>query len=48
MKVERGSHIKRIPYIRIGAEDLKKSVAFYQDALSLESIDKKIVKLEEV
>ena len=30
--------IKRIPYIRIGASDLKKSVSFYQDVLGLEKI----------
>jgi len=38
MKVEGSSHIKRIPYIRIGVEDLKKSVSFYQDVLGLEKI----------
>jgi catechol 2,3-dioxygenase-like lactoylglutathione lyase family enzyme len=36
--MKRISHIKKIPYIRIGVEDLKKSVAFYQDALGLEKI----------
>ena len=39
MKVEGGSHIKRIPYIRIGVEDLKRAVAFYQDILGLEKIN---------
>jgi catechol 2,3-dioxygenase-like lactoylglutathione lyase family enzyme len=36
--VKKSSHIKRIPYIRIGVSDLKKSVFFYQDILDLEKI----------
>lgn len=37
--MKRNSHIKRIPYIRVCVEDLKKSVAFYQDILGLEKIN---------
>ena len=36
--MKRSSHIKRIPYIRIGVADLKKSMSFYQDTLGLERI----------
>lgn len=35
---KKSSHIKRIPYIRIGVSDLKKSAAFYQDVLGLEKL----------
>jgi predicted enzyme related to lactoylglutathione lyase len=34
----KSSHIRGIPYIRIGVKDLKKSVAFYQDVLGLDKI----------
>jgi len=36
--LKKNSHIKRIPYIRIGVSDMKKSVSFYQDILGLEKI----------
>jgi len=36
--MKKSSHIKRIPYIRIGVSDLKKAVSFYQDILGLEKI----------
>ena len=36
--MKKSSHIRRIPYIRIGVSDLKKSVSFYQDVLGLEKI----------
>ena len=36
--MKKSSHIKGIPYIRIGVSDLKKSVSFYQDILGLEKI----------
>jgi len=36
--MKKGSHIKGIPYIRIGVSDLKKSVSFYQDILGLEKM----------
>lgn len=34
----KGSHIRRIPYIRIGVSDLGKSISFHQDILGLEKI----------
>jgi len=36
--MKKSSHVQRIPYIRIGVSDLKKSVYFYQDILGLEKI----------
>jgi len=36
--MKRSSHIKRIPYIRIGVSHLEKSMSFYQDILGLEKI----------
>ena len=36
--MKRSSHIKRIPHIRIGVSDLKRSVSFYQDILGPEKI----------
>jgi len=36
--MKKSSHVKKIPHIRIGVSDLKKSVAFYQDVLGLEKI----------
>ena len=36
--MKRSSHIKRIPYIRIGVSDLKRSVSFCQDILGFEKI----------
>lgn len=33
-----GSHIKRIPYIRIAVKDVKRAVGFFQDVLGLERI----------
>jgi len=36
--MKKGSHIKGIPYIRIGVSDPKKSVSFYQDILGLEKM----------
>jgi len=36
--MKKSSHIKSIPYIRIGVEDLKKSASFFQDVLGLEKI----------
>jgi len=36
--MEKSSPVKRIPYIRIGVSDLKKSLSFYQDILGLEKI----------
>lgn len=34
----KSSHIRSIPYIRIGVKNLKESVAFYQDVLGLDKI----------
>ncbi len=36
--MKRSSHIKRIPHIRIGVSDLKRSVSFYQEVLGLEKM----------
>lgn len=36
--MKKGSHITRIPHIKIGVSDLAKSVQFYQDILGLEKI----------
>jgi len=36
--MKRSSHIKRIPYIRMGVSDMEKSGSFYQDILGLEKI----------
>jgi len=36
--MNKSSHIKKIPHITIGVSDLKKSVQFYQDIVSLEKI----------
>jgi len=35
---KKSSHIKRIPYIRLGISDLKKSTAFFEDVLGLEKL----------
>jgi lactoylglutathione lyase len=37
--VTRSSLIKGIPYVRLGVEDLRRSIAFYQDVLGLEKIN---------
>jgi catechol 2,3-dioxygenase-like lactoylglutathione lyase family enzyme len=34
----RSSHIKRVPYVRIGVSNLKRSASFFQDILGLEKI----------
>jgi catechol 2,3-dioxygenase-like lactoylglutathione lyase family enzyme len=36
--MKKGSHVKGIPYVRIGVSDMKNSVSFYQDILGLEKI----------
>jgi len=35
---KKSGHIKRIPYVRVGVSDLKKSAAFYEDVLGLEKL----------
>jgi len=37
--MKKGSHIIRIPHIKIGVSDLAKSVHFYQDILGIEKIE---------
>jgi len=36
--MKRSSHIKRVPYIRIGVSDIKRASSFYQNILGLEKI----------
>jgi catechol 2,3-dioxygenase-like lactoylglutathione lyase family enzyme len=35
---KKSSHIKRIPYIRVGVSDLKKSAPFYEWVLGLDKL----------